>query len=307
MVKPDDRILTLDQMRAVEERATDLLNRSSSWNRFPTPVQDILETAQVKVVPEGAFDPIAIMEYISRTTSRTADKVKSAISKVLGIYDANQELIHIDETVNIAKQTFLKLHEVGHQQLPWHKKLFKLFHDCEKTLSPEAADLFEREANNFARFVLFQGNSYKEMAADYALGIKTPMTLARIFGASIYASCREFARTNHRPCLVYVLEPIKDCEQEGYKAEVRRIEASPSYEREFGIPNDKIISLSHPIGPVLPVDRRMTRPMTIQIRDRNGVSHECLMEAFKTTFNIFVLLYPIKSLTETTVILSAKK
>ena len=35
---------------------------------------------------------------------------------------------------------------------------FASFKECEKTLEPEITDLFEREANNFARFVFFQGD-----------------------------------------------------------------------------------------------------------------------------------------------------
>ena len=80
-------------------------------------------------------------------------------------------------------------------ELPTHRKIFRIFQDCEKTLEPEIADLFEREANNFARFVLFQGDGYRDIAADHALAIKTPIKLAEKFGASVYASCREYART----------------------------------------------------------------------------------------------------------------
>ena len=132
------------------------------------------------------------------------------------------------------------------------------------------------------------------------------MKLAKTFGASIYASCREFARTNHRSCLVYVLEPIKYCEGWGAKAEVRRIEASPSYERQFGLPRDTVISLDHPIGRVLPLGRRMSRPMSVSIKDLNGEKQECVMEAFDTTYNVLVLVYPIQSLTKTTFIMPRK-
>ena len=87
--------------------------------------------------------------------------------------------------------------------------MFRFFQDCDKTLSPEIADQFEREANNFARFALFKGDTYAAYAADCAFEIKTPMKLAKKFGASLYASAREFARTNHRACVVYVLEPLE--------------------------------------------------------------------------------------------------
>ena len=303
MIKPDDSSLDPDQMRAVEERASGLLDHATGWDRFPTPVPDILEAAQLKVAPVNAFDPGRIMEYVLSRAGRATTTLTSAISKVLGIYDADEELIHIDGTVSESKQNFVKLHEAGHHKLPWHKRLFRIFQDCEKTLSPETAELFEREANNFARFILFQGDGYGRIAADYALEIKSPMKLAKKFGSSVYASCREFARTNHRPCLVYVLEPIEYCAQSGPRAAVRRIEASPSFEILFGKPADTVITLDHPIGQVLPLGRKMKGPTPSLIKDRNGDPHECLLEAFDTTYNVLILIYPVKFLTATTVIM----
>ena len=66
MVKPDDSSLDPDQKRAVEERARGLLDRAAGWNRFPTPVPDILEAAQLKLAPVSAFDPPRIMEYLHK-------------------------------------------------------------------------------------------------------------------------------------------------------------------------------------------------------------------------------------------------
>lgn len=301
MAKADDSSLDPDQLRAVHLAARRALDRASGWGIFPTPIPDILEAANLKIAPASAFDPRRIMEYLIGKAESAATALKSAISKVFGIYDADEFLIHIDHNVRESKQNFLKLHEAGHHELPTHRKLFRIFQDCEKTLEPETADLFEREANNFARFVLFQGDGYRDVAADYKLEIKTPMKLAGKFGASIYASCREYARTHQRSCVVYVLEPIKYCDKTGARAEVRRIEASPSFQQQFGRPTEQVITLNHSLGRVLPVGRRMTRPTTISITDRNGQAHECIAEAFDTTFNILILVYPIKALGTSTV------
>jgi hypothetical protein len=203
----------------------------------------------------------------------------------------------------VSKQNFLKLHEAAHHDLPTHRKVFCFFEDCEKTLDPHIADQFEREANNFARFALFQGNTYARMAADCAFEIKTPMRLAKKFGASIYASAREFARTNHRACIVYILEPIEYVDGHGAQALVRRIEPSPSFAAQFGRPGDPVITLDHALGQVLPIRRKMTRPITLAMTDVNGVSHECIAEAFDTTYNVLILLYPVRALTTSTLIL----
>jgi len=303
VTKVDDSRLEPEQLRAVQGAARRSLDRVSAWGVLPTPIGDILDGAKIRIAPASAFDSRRIMEYLIGQAGRTAVVLKSAISKVFGIYDAYEHLIHIDHTVNQSKQNFLKLHEAGHHELPAHRKIFRIFQECEKTLEPEIADLFEREANNFARYVLFQDNGFRNMAADHELQIKTPIKLATKFGASIYASCREYARTHHRACAVYVLEPITYCARSGARAEVRRIEVSRSFAQQFGRPAETVITLHHSLGRVLPMGRRMTKPTTISITDRNGQAHECVAEAFDTTFNVLILLYPIKALTGKTFIL----
>jgi hypothetical protein len=212
-------------------------------------------------------------------------------------------VIHVDDKVGESKQTFIKLHETGHHEIPKHRKLFSFFQDCEKTLAPETADLFEREANNFARFALFQGDTYARYASDCKFEIKTPMKLAGKFGASVYASAREFARTNSRACVVYILEPIEFVASSGARATVRRIEPSPAFVKQFGRPTETCITLDHALGPLLPIHRKMTRPRSLSITDRNGENHECIAEAFDSTYNVLILLYPVRALTATTIVL----
>jgi hypothetical protein len=296
-MKPDDSSLQSFELAAVERQALNLLNRASALDVFPTPVEDILAAAQLRVAPKGMFDTAAFLTFVKKKTAQAAQSLKSALSKVFGLYDANEQIIHIDDSVGPSKQTFLKLHEVGHHELPTHRKIFSLFQDCERTLAPTVADQFEREANNFARFALFQGDRYKHMAADMAMGIKTPMALAKKFGASQYASAREFARTNHRPCIVLILEPIEFVPGGKTYADVRRIEASPSFTHQFGIPAIERIDVSHALGSLLPIGRKMTKPTLLVYNDRNGDSHECLGEAFDTKHNVLLLVYPIKALT----------
>ena len=249
--------------------------------------------------------PPAIVSYLKEKTADAGARIKSAISKVFGLYDAAEALIHIDDTVVEAKQTFLKLHETGHHDMPTHRKMFRIFQDCKKTLAPDVADHFEREANNYARFLLFKGPVFAQHAADYPFEIKTPMTLARTFGASVYAATREFARTNHRACVVFVLDPLENEAGCGYRAPVRRIEPSPAYLARFGRPSVNVVTPNHPLWSVVPIGRKMTRPVPLTISDLNGQPHECLAEAFDTTYNILILLYPVTALTATTVLIPA--
>ncbi len=305
MTRPDDSSLELHDLLAVEERARHLLNRADAWNRFPVPIEDILAAANVQMAPTNLFNPVAILSYLRGKATEAGTRIKSAIAKVIGIYDAAENLIHIDNVSvkSKSKKAFLALHETAHHDLPVHRKTFRFFQDCEQTLAPEISEQFEREANNFARFALFKGDTYAKFAADCALDIKTPMSLAKKFGASNYASAREFARTNHRACAVYILEPIEFVNGHGAQASVRRIEISPSFLAQFGPLKETFITLDHVLGPVLPVGRKMTSPRTLSLTDMNGIPHECVAEAFDTTYNVLILLYPVKALGKPIIIL----
>lgn len=305
MTKPDDSTLTPADLLIVEERARQLMDRAGGWNTFPVPLEEIMAAAKVKLAPTSAFDPAAILAYLKGKATEVGVTIKSAIAKVFGIYDAAESLIHVDSTVGKPKQTFLTLHETAHHDLPVHRKMFRFFQDCEKTLAPDISDQFEREANNFARFLLFKGDAYAKHAADNAFSIKTPMKLATHFGASVYASAREFARTNHRVCAVYVLEPIEYVAGAGARAMVRRIEPSPSFVTQFGQPACTVVTPDHFLGPILPIGRKMTRPTGFSLTDRNGDAHECVGEAFDTTRNVIILFYPVKALQKSIVVLTA--
>lgn len=296
MAKADDSSLDPEELRAVQSAARRALDRASAWGVYPTPTADILDAARLKIAPKNAFDPRILTEYLLGKAESAASALKSAIAKVLGIYDAGDRTIHIDDFVHQSKQNFLMLHEAGHHEIPSHRNAFQIFQDCAKTLDPTIADLFEREANNFARFVLFQGDGYAGVAADHQLELRTPIKLARTFGASVYSSCREFVRTHHRACAVYVLEPVTYCERTGARAEVRRIEASLAYLRQFRRPDDLEITLNHSLGRALPIGGKMTRPIAVSITDRNGHAHECVAEAFNTGYNVLLLVYPVKAL-----------
>ncbi|MGO4684539.1 ImmA/IrrE family metallo-endopeptidase [Hyphomicrobium sp. 2TAF46] len=303
MTKADDCSLDPEQLRAVELKAKNLLDRAEAWGVLPTPVDIILEAAKVKLAPTKAFDPARIMAYLQGKAASVVATLRSGLSKVFGIYDADDHIIHVDDTVVEAKQTFLKLHETGHAEMPHHRKTFRIFQDCEKSLSPEIANLFEREANNFARFALFQGTTYAQMAADSPMALNTPINLRKKFGASVYASAREFASTNSRECLVIVCEKAEMREGFGIVFPIRRIFPSAPFDRRFPVPADAFLHPDHALGPMLPIGRRRVKQTTVGLRDRNGDLHELVGEALDTTYNTIILIYPVKALTASTIIL----
>ena len=215
-----------------------------------------------------------------------------ALSKVIGLFDARARLVFIDRSLHIVKQTFIRLHETAHGFMPWQSKAYALMEDCEKSLSPDIADEFDREANAFASEVLFQLDTFDREAEERKFEIWTPIKLSGKYGASIYASIRRYVRGNVRACAVLVLEPPQITQGSGFRATFRRFVASPRFAEIFGAidwPNH--FTPDDQIGGMVPLGRRKaSRKREIVVRDQNGDEHLCIAEAFTQTHQVFVLV-----------------
>ena len=278
-----------------------MLEKADAFGRFPTPVTDVIGSANLIVAPEGAFGD----SLLSRIRNKAGKALKHALSKVLGLLDVKGRLVFIDHTIHAVKQTFIKLHETGHAVMPWQRDIYAVVEECEKTLNPEIADLFDREANVFASEVLFQLDSFTKDAADHDFGLLTPVRLSKKYGASIYSSIRRYVSTSGTACTVLILNPPEAENSMGFQASLRRVVNSPSFESLFGhlswphyfTPDDNI-------GAMIPVGRRrMSGPRSICLTDLNGEKHDCLAEAFTQTHQVFILIHSVRTFSSTRIFL----
>jgi len=250
---------------------------------------------------------MCIRDSVTSMRKKAGTALKSALSKVLGLFDARAGLVFIDRSLHVVKQTFIRLHETGHGFMAWQKDLYAVVEDCEHSLDPDVADLFDREANNFASEVLFQLDTFTDEAEQKPFGIMVPVGLSKRYGGSIYATVRRYVFRNYRACAVLVLNPPELIEGEGFRATLRRSVASPRFFEIFGGMNwpdsftpDDDIGKSVPIG-----RRRLSNKRSISLQDLNGDQHECVIEAFTQTHQVFVLIHVTKSLTASSIILPA--
>lgn len=291
MTRPDDSLLDPHQLANVQRHADRLLREASAIGRFPTPIDDLMAAAKLTVVDDEVLDENFLQQFIKKAKASVAT-VKSALSKVLGLFEANDRFVVIDKNAPKPRVPFIKLHEVGHGTMPHQSNLYKIMHDCEKTLEPEIADLFEREANVFASEVLFQGEAFSQDAHAQSFGIKVPMKLAKKYGGSNYATFRRYVITNPHVCCVVILDP-PGYDTEGYlSAEVRRVVMSKSFEKIFdGKVLSSTVTDAHPLGPVVPVNgKRMSFDREIVLIDRNCDERICMAEAFNTTHQVLILI-----------------
>lgn len=290
MSRPDDSYLEPHQLATVQRYADQLLRDASAFHVYPTPIDALMQAAKLTVVDDEILNE-GMLAQLMRKAKATYATMKSAFSKVVGLFEAHDRLVFIDLALPKPKVPFVKLHEAGHGTLPHQSKIYALIHDCEKTLDPDVTDLFEREANAFASEVLFQGKLFAEEAHQSAFGINVPMGLAGKYGASKYATFRRYVETNPTACAVLVLNPPVKGEGKAFTAEVRRRVVSKTFHRIFDVValGDSIHN-GHYLGHLVPVDRRMTKRRDITLTDRNGDKRKCSVEAFSSGHQVFLLI-----------------
>ena len=297
---PDDSALPDHDFQIVLEHAKKSLLGANAIGRYPTQIPDIMSFAKITVshdhqVHEGLY---------ARFKRGAGDLVKKAMSKLLGFLDVIGRIAYIDRSVIESRQNFLKLHETGHAVIPHQKKMYAFIEDCERTISPEISDHFDREANAFASEVLFQLDGFMSEAQDSAFNIQVPLKLGKKYGSSAYAAIRRYVSRNSKICCVLVFNPPKLVVEKGFTASLRRFIESSEYRKIIGEkkwPDE--LSANDEIGSIFPSGSKgMSRPRPYRIQDKNGINHEFIAEAFKTPFQVFVLMHSVKTLTGVSIV-----
>jgi hypothetical protein len=301
MRKPDDATLSAGQRAKVRAEAERALREAGALGIFPTPVERIMAVANVKEVQDQVLDE----GFLAKLRADPGGLVKSALSKVLGIFHAKEGLVFLDHTLMKVKKTFVRLHEAAHGFLPWQRSMYALVEDCEHALESDVACLFDREASVFASEVLFQIDTFADDARSREFSIWTPVRMSKDYGASIYAAVRQYVSKHDKLCAVLVLNMPVLVEGDGFVSILRRPIVSNSFLATFGnslwadryTPGDRI-------GAMIPISgRKYSGKRNLPLTDLNGVRHECIAEAFTQTHQVFILIHAVKTLTAQTIIL----
>lgn len=301
MSRPDDCTLTPGQYTRVRREAERALREAGAFGVFPTPVHQIMTVANVEEVMEDVLNP----GLITRMRTKAGDALKRALSKVVGLFHATSGLVFLDQTLMLVKKQFVRLHEAAHGFLPWQRPMYAVVEDCEHALHADAAELFDREANVFASEVLFQLDTFRDMAEGHEFSIFTPVRLAKPFGASLYASIRQYVSKNHRACAVVVLNMPEFVEGDGFRATLRRSIQSDAFTMVFGRHDWKnYYTPDDDLGAFIPLGRRRASgKRALVLVDRNGNRHECIAESFTQKHQVFILIHAVKTLTVTRVLM----
>lgn len=297
MRRPDDCSLTPRQLARVRAEAERALREAGALGVFPTPVEAIMTVAKVEEVKEDVLAP-SFIDKLRSNAEQAGGALKRALGKVMGLFHASAGLLFLDQTMMAVKKRFVRLHESGHGFMPWQRPMYALVEDCDNALDPDAAELFDREANVFAAEVLFQLDSFRDIAEGEKFSIWTPVKLSKKFDASIYACVRQYVSKNHRACAVVVLNMPEFVEGDGFRATLRRPVQSDSFTTIFGVHDWKsVYTPDDDIGALIPINgQRSSGQKSLVLLDRNGDRHECVAKSFTQTHQVFVLIHVIKTL-----------
>lgn len=187
-------ILKPEEHDAIKKEARKILKAAKAIGVFPTPIEKLMEAANIEQIAE--LEEIK-ESFLKQASASMAAAFISAWPKLRGFADLKRKVTYVAPDTPI-REIWPKLHELGHQVLPW-QQINLAYMDDQKSLSQECEDRFDQEANDFAGEVLFQGDTFKDVSSSLYPDFDTILTLADKFGASKHATARHFAEQSDEP------------------------------------------------------------------------------------------------------------
>ena len=210
----------------IEKISYEILKRAKALDVFPTPIDKIIRQADLIVA-----NHIDLSQVKQSFFERLTDGAKSWVKEIRGVLDRQQRVIYLDMSVGEQRKNFVKLHETGHDLLPWQPAIINCLDD-DDTLSPEIEMQFEAEANFFASLTLFQHDRFDDAMSKLPLGIAAAKYLSKTFGSSIHAALRRLVERTSKRCALLILE--KPYYFPTFACRIRNYIQSPMFTATFG-------------------------------------------------------------------------
>lgn len=220
-------IVRPDAATTLSDLAESLVSRGGAAGVLPTPIDDLIAVSNLAV----PVDPTPFIQgFLSRLHGAAQDTFISAMQKLRGIADLRERAIYIPSEVKPARVKWVKTHELGHQVIPWHH-VNTGYRDDDLSLSQDAQEKFDQEANYFAGEVIFQGKRFRKMARDFTPSFAAVFKLADEHGASRHATLWRFVEDHDEPIAAVTYWPSQYAiDDAGYGVLKRsKIVASPSF------------------------------------------------------------------------------
>jgi Zn-dependent peptidase ImmA (M78 family) len=275
----------LDSASDIEDVAFDILKGSKALGVFPTPIDQIVQYAELKVSKKDLT--VIPKNYLGKAS----EALKRALRKARGALDRRKKTIYLDLNLIPARNKFTKLHETGHHVLPWQKNMYEYIQDDKYSLDPDTEEGFEAEASFFASSALFQLDRFEEKLKDLSLSMKSAMALANDFGSSKHAAIRRYVEKSNKRCALIVL---KDLNKQTRSAKLRNYFQSPKFSSNFGnLEWPELMGVEMPFILDYSFNRRFHENGQMIYYDENNGFMDFQYHFFYNGYNVFVLLMPV--------------
>jgi len=221
-------IVRPDSAETLSELAEQLVRRAGASGVLPTPIEELIATSELGV-PEDPTPHIA--RFLAGLKDAAKGTFLSAMQKIRGIADLRERAIYIAPDVKPARAKWVKAHELGHQVIPWHH-VNTGYRDDDVSLSQDAQEKFDQEANFFAGEVIFQGQRFQRMARDFTPSFAAVFQLADDHRASRHATLWRYIEDHDEQVAAVSYWPSQYASDEAGYPVLRRskaVVASPSF------------------------------------------------------------------------------
>jgi transcriptional regulator with XRE-family HTH domain len=185
--------------REIRAYARALLREADALGQRPTPLEDVQAAARLVLTGELTLDP----RDRARLVERFGNWVNLAWKRLQGTFDFRTSAIWVKPDLHPMKRRFVISHEIGHAILPAHEKTFAYVDDFTR-LPPFARELYEREANQAAVEILFQGGQFTDEFDSSPPSLREICDLSTSFGSSVVSAARYAAETSRRAVAVAI-------------------------------------------------------------------------------------------------------
>lgn len=186
---PDSLIVPPPSAATIEELAERTLRNAGVWGHLPTPVSSLIEAEDLTCEEHSES---RLTSFLRSLNEGARDIARAALQKVRGIADLRERVVYVAAEPRDSRRVFVQAHELGHHKLPWHE--LSAYADDAMSLAPEVEELFDKEANQFAADVLFQGSRFRERARSYAPSFEAIFALADQHGTSRHSTAWRYVQ-----------------------------------------------------------------------------------------------------------------
>lgn len=271
-----EELLSAFSRQRIQRLAEDALQRADAVGVFPTPMEAVQRTLDIRHRIDVADLP-----------SEVRASKPSVLKRILGAIWFEEKTVFIDTTQSEPRQLFTDAHETTHAMCPWHAQTLALV-DTEDEFNGRRALLqIEVEANFGAGALIFQGGRFHRRALENQVSIRAPLELAPDYGASRQAAIHYYAQEH--PDAVALLVAGRYPHSDG-KVPIWQCVESHSFAQRFGplvnlLPNGELKVIDGEDAPLAGIVREARLAVdppeaNITIPDLNGASHDFVAEAF---------------------------